>query len=432
MKIKSKNNPFAAIIGGIVVIIIAAIMLIWNEGNNVKNIKAVDEARNNLINISSDTIVMENDGKLVSTNGDLIVHDEFLVDTNFNVRSSNTVKMVRYVEMYQWEEDSEKDSDGDTLYTYKKIWSGNVIDSTGFKSGHDNPGSIPYNDCVVTASNVTVGAFTLSENQKLMLTVNKFIPLGNDVYIPSGYTVSGNYITNSVDLNNPQIGDVRIYFKESSVTKVSLIAKQSGNSFVDYISESGKSINKIVSGTYTGEELILQIENENNIFKWIFRIMGIVFMIAGFYGLLSPMLALISIIPLVGKHISRMVGSICSLIGLAVSFVIIAVSWLAYRPLIALALFALVVVLVVLVVFLITKLRKNKEQQNGVVQQPINNYQNNIPVNNGQNINQSKFNNNQMPTQINLEALNNIPSNNSNQNVDNSEFNNINQNNNQF
>lgn len=436
MRIKNKKNPISGVIGGFILIIIAFIMLIWNEGNNVKNIKAVDEARKNLINISSETVVLENEGRLVATNGDLIVTDEYLYDSTFNVRSSNTVKMVRYVEMYQWKEEEHNDSDGYTTYTYKKTWSGTVIDSANFKEvGHDNPDMLPYADSEMIASNATVGAFTLSDYQKSMLPVSNLVSLSDDIYLPTGYAKKGNYITNSLNSNNPQIGDIRIYFKEADVTKVSLIAKQSGITFTDYVSESGKSINKIVSGTYSGEELITQIENENNILKWVLRFLGVLFMIIAFNGLLSTILTLVSIVPILGRHVSRVIHSICSLVGLAVSFVIIAISWLAYRPLIACALLAGVAGCITLVIFLVTKLRKNNSQQNGFSQQPINNMSYNgipnsvnMPINNGQMnyVNQNNFSNNQAPTQINLDALNNMASGSQSSNS------NSNQNNNQF
>ena len=64
---------------GLLMIVIGIVMLWLNESNNVKNIKTIEEARGALINISSDKVDSANEGKLVSTNGKLVVEDEYLV-----------------------------------------------------------------------------------------------------------------------------------------------------------------------------------------------------------------------------------------------------------------------------------------------------------------------------------------------------------------
>ena len=51
----------------------------------------------------------------------------------------------------------------------------------------------------------------LSKNRELIKDINK-------AYVPNGWKISGSYITNSKDINNPQIGDLRISFYKYNQT----------------------------------------------------------------------------------------------------------------------------------------------------------------------------------------------------------------------
>lgn len=104
----------SSVIAGILFIIIGTILLAWNEKNNVNNIKTVAEIEKTAIEIKSDTINSSNEGKLIVTNGKVNVNDEIVVDKEFNI-GDKTIKLSRYVEVYQWEEEEH-----DGKYTYEK------------------------------------------------------------------------------------------------------------------------------------------------------------------------------------------------------------------------------------------------------------------------------------------------------------------------
>lgn len=379
---KREKKKSAGPLTGLLFIVIGIVMLWWNEGNDVKNIKTIEEARSVLVNVSADKVDSANDGKLVSTNGKMVIEDEYLLDSTFNLQSPKTAKLVRVVEMLQWVEEEHEDSDGYVTYEYEKKWLTDIEDSDTFSdSSKVNPSSMPYERQTFYANNVSLGAFTLSDAQKELLDTGATVTLGDTVSVPAGYYKVGNYITSVENLSNADVGDVRISFLYNNDKEISILAKQNGSTFTEYVSEQGKKLFRVESGILTGEEIIDVVETENNIFKWVLRLFGIVFNMAGFAALLSPVVFLVKWIPLLGNGIAKFIKGIGALVGLAVSLVVIAIAWIFFRPLIGILLLAGVAGIIVVIAMLIKKSRavpaadgavvQPVMQQSGMVQQPM-------------------------------------------------------------
>lgn len=338
---KAVKNAVTGIIVGVLLIIVGTVLLIFNEGNNVKNIKTVEEARKELVNAKASPIDVNNEGALVGVNGTLTYLDNYLLDNEFYVSSNTkTVKMVRTVEMYQWDEESDT-TDDKTTYSYKKVWKGSLISSKSFhESGHENPSVMPYENLVVYADNVKLGDFNISRDNLEKLTTDKDVQIQN-ASLPSGYTTSNNYITNSRDYSNPEVGDIRIKYSLVSTDEFSIVAMQQGSNLVDYTSSQNKKVHLVSSGIVSGTELINKLEANNNTLKWVLRVLGIALVCFGFASLLSPITQVLNIIPLVGKSISGLLTLMGLMIGFAYSMIVIAVSWIAYRPVLGCALLAI-------------------------------------------------------------------------------------------
>ena len=371
---KKIGDSFKGILGGFILIIAAVILLWWNEGNNVRNLKTTAEMGKNYVDVSSDKVDAANEGKLIATSGKLI-NEEELTDKTFNVKVT-TPLLKRTVEVYQWEEDSEE-SNGNTTYSYKKVWSSTLIDSNNFHNGgHNNPTTKLYQDETYNSTDVRVGAFSLSTEQVLTLstkgTVNEF---DQETIETLGYTTYGNYVTNAKDINNPEVGDFRIIFEYNNSTEVSVLAVQKGNSFVDYVSSSDKTVNRVMDGVLSGEEMINVIKKENKILKWILRAVGLLLCAAGFGAILKPITTLASFVPILGGLVGAAIGLVAFLLGLAVSLLVIAIAWIRFRPVLGICLLVAVVAVVVL---LFTKLKKKKVEtpadvpvQDNNAQQPV-------------------------------------------------------------
>ena len=369
MATKTSAKKTGGFLGGIV-ILFAGIFILWgNEGRTVKNQNAINEVTKGYTDVSSKKIDSKYDGKIIATTGkiDLSSSSE-LKDSKFGI-NVKAVKLQRIVEMYQWNESCSTDEDDKETCSYEKEWSNNIIDSSDFKkSGHDNPSSMKIEGEVYTADNVKVGAFTLPERLIKELSYDKSYSnekleeqYKNTV---EGYVINEKYITNSKDVENPEVGDLRISYKYASEGEVSLIGVQSDDTIKAYTAKKGKSIFEIRRGSYTGKEILVSMTEANKNIKWFLRILGIVLIIGGIASLFNPIQALANRVPILGNIVNFTTGLFSSIVGLAISLVVIAIAWFRFRPILSIV---LIVVVVGLVLFLKIKgisLSKKSSEKN--------------------------------------------------------------------
>ena len=408
MRNTSKNNPFAGILFGIIFLIAGTIMLWWNEGDNVKNIKTVKELREQYIDVGSDSIDSSNEGKLIATNGEFVVNDEYISDNEFSL-DVKTAKLNRIVEMYQWEEKENTDDNDNKTYTYSKKWSTSLISSSSFhNSSYSNPTSMPYKEKTFYADSANIGAFSLSKSQIENLSLSAALSLNSNLTLPAGFTISDNYITNAADINNPQVGDIRISYKYNDYKEASVLAVQNGSSFVDFVSTQGKKINKIMEGKLTGSQLIDSIEKDNNMMKWIFRGIGALLICFGYMLLISPITTLASFVPILGGIVGSALNLIAFLIGIVHALIVIIIAWFRYRPLLSVALIIVVMVLLVIIKKLISNQKDNTISD---INEPLNVNTQNPTVNSAQPMSSV---NTQNPTVNSAQPMNNNISNSNN------------------
>ena len=334
---KVKGNGIKGFFGGFVIILIGISLLWFNESNNVKNIKAINKGRKVAIDIENSPVDIENNGKLVNINGPITILSGEIIDNEFNV-AVETTKLIRKVEVYQWEEDEDEDDDGYVTYTYSKVWSSNLINSSSFNesSSHQNPTFFPYENVTKIASQVKIGDFEISEYQKNMFNANAEVTNFEDAIIPDGYMQEGKYITNVGE--SLEIGDVRISFLYNDSTEASIIGKQDDNMLASYRTESGKDINMLKSGIYSASEMLDAIEAQNNLLKWILRFVGYLLIVSGFAAIFKPIELLARFIPFLGGIVGMATGLLALLLGTAVAALTIAIAWLVFRPLLGVGL----------------------------------------------------------------------------------------------
>ena len=81
--------------------------------------------------VKEDKVLDENDYNLIHVTGTSF-NETDLVDRDFGVSVSNSYRLVRTAEMYQWEEYTVKEDDREVT-KYRTVWSRHHIDSAGFK-----------------------------------------------------------------------------------------------------------------------------------------------------------------------------------------------------------------------------------------------------------------------------------------------------------
>ncbi len=319
------------VLGG-TVLIVSSVGLLWTyENNNIQSIEAISLGRKSAIDIDNSPIDLSNDGKLVNIKGDFNVLSEQPIDNIFNI-SVDTIKLKRVVEMYQWKEDMDEGE-----YVYKKEWKRRIIDSSEFvKKEYQNPTTMPYENEIFLTAEVKIGDFVISDDQKMMLSTEGVInPFPIETIIPDGFRIDDKYITNSIDLKNPEIGDVRISFVFNKDSKGTVLAKQSGPNLIDFETKSQKPINIMRGGEYTAKEMLDYLQVKNNVITWVFRVISVAFIMAGISLILKSLTSVISYIPIIGNIVNISIGIISFLLGLTLSFIVIAVAWILYYPLIS-------------------------------------------------------------------------------------------------
>lgn len=341
------GDSLKGVVGGFFAIIIAIGILWFNESNSVKEIRKIAEGKKNTVSISADTFSAENNDKLVHLSGPAITTDT-LVDQEFNI-ALNAIKLRKVVEMFQYKENKKtetKDNVGGSTtkietFTYEEIWSEDLINSDSFdESWRDNPKDFDHKAKEYNATNVSLGAFDLSPGLIAKISGYEDFPVTEALYMDSTYesTIAGGKIYFGSGSKNPAIGDERISFKVVYPHDISIVSKQKNNSFEPHITKNGRSIELVYDGLKSADEMFAAESDKNSMFTWILRFVGFLLMFIGFAAILKPISTVGSVIPLLGNVLEAGTGIIAGLLAFIISFVVIAVAWIFFRPILGISL----------------------------------------------------------------------------------------------
>ncbi len=339
---------------GIILIVVGVILLWSNEGRTVKTQSAINEALKEYKDVTSEQVNPKNEGKLIATSGELdITNSGDLKDGKFNI-TIKAAKLERKVEMYQWDENCTTDEDDHKTCTYEKKWSDMLIDSSSFeKSGYTNPTSFKYESEEYKAENIKVGAYDLPERLLSNLSYNEELKnekLTEMYKTPvDNFKLEGNYLMNSSNVSDPQVGDLRISYRYASEGEVSMLGVQQGNTLTAFTGKKGKSIFQIKRGKYTGKEILNDMTKANQRTKWFLRIVGTIAVMLGFSSFFAPLQNLTDKIPVVRNIVNIGAGLLGTVLGIATSLLVIAIAWFRYRPVLSIV---LIVIIVALLLFL--------------------------------------------------------------------------------
>ncbi len=151
-----------------------------------------------------------------------------------------------------------------------------------------------------------------------------------------GREVSGNQIYVGENASRPSIGDVKVTFTAALPSEISLIAQVEKETFVPFVSkDTGREFSRLSMGTRSAEEMIADAHSDNKFMLWVMRAGGLIALIFSFNLILGPLGALARVIPPLGAMVEFLSGIVASIVGLSWGLVIIAISWLRFRPIIA-------------------------------------------------------------------------------------------------
>jgi len=322
-------------------------IIFYNEGRAVARTKALNEGQSIVRELKDDAPAEANEGALVYLSGSATT-DETLEDPLFDV-SAQAIHLARHVEMYQWEEKSKKRNDR-TEYSYEKVWSDDVINSGSFEDKrHENPVEMPFTSNTESAQVVALGGFSLSED--LLSQMSDYAPIkveSEDLPEVPGMkrTVRGNSILYRSGGESPEIGDLNVTFTVVKPSTISVVAKQQGGVLSTYQTTGGGTIALLGSGKQSSTDLFAQAQADNALLTWMLRGGGTFLMFIGLLCLSAPITWLARWVPLLGSIVEAGVLIISLFLTAAISALAIGLSWLAVRPVLALALFAAAIALV--------------------------------------------------------------------------------------
>jgi hypothetical protein len=378
-----------AIVGipvGIVLFLASFGVLFWNEGRAVHRAQALEEGKSNCVDVTDISKVNpENDKKLVHMTGEAKAEGP-ASDPKLDVTAPpGSLKLTRKVEIYQWQETSETKTEkkvggGEkrtTYYYHEKEWVDKPISSSGFHADDGdhqgeaikNVGSKPFDDEVFRAKDPRIGAYKLTDHQVDQMGAGEKLPVTSEMQasLPADLKgklkvgADGNYYQPydgpragspedapggkpaprgdpSVD---PQIGDVRVSFLAVKPATISLVYRQVGDTFEPYTAKSGSTLDMLVVGSKSSQEMFAAEEQTNAATTWILRLVGFVLMAAGIFLVLKPFATFADFLPFLGDLASAAIGLFAILVALPLTLITIALGWVFYRPLIGIPLLLL-------------------------------------------------------------------------------------------
>lgn len=335
---------------GVVLFLVSFIVLFWNEGRAVQTEKSLAEGQSAVKTVNADKVDSAMESKLVHLTG-LATTEETLTDTDFKVSAPKALKLVRDVEMYQWEEhkktEERKNSNGSsytiTTYEYEETWSPRHIDSSGFSENwHENPKSMKYESKTLTAGKVTVGAFSMTPEQLEKIETSSPLAVEKKpVELKAMKAVmdeGGIYLGKNPA--HPEIGDMRVRFKVISPMQVSLVAQQKGSSFVPYQTGAGDALLLVREGTMNATQMFDAAQADNVAMTWVLRFLGWFMMLVGLGLVFRPVAVIGDRFPLLGTLAGAGLALSAFLIASGLSLMTIGISWLFFRPLLGILLMA--------------------------------------------------------------------------------------------
>ena len=241
--------------------------------NKNQTTAVVDTDGNEVTFAKSDIVSTGNQGKLVAVS-DKVEASGNLTDKYFGI-SKKTYKLKRVVEMYQYKLNEDTNE-------YLKVWNEEVIDSSSYDANHKNPDSKAFTSEEYFENNLSLGAFALTD--KLINDIDYDTVLGPDEIsslYTGQYTLTGEYITNTADMDNPKIGDFRISYKYAKDKTVTVIAKQNGNSFEPFYSDNKKEVYSLEEGELSAADFTTSTTGFEFNVNFIISLIGIAFVCFG-------------------------------------------------------------------------------------------------------------------------------------------------------
>jgi len=365
------GGAFKGLLFGLVLLPVSVFLLFWNESRAVTTANSLKEGAKTVVSVAADTIVPGNDHKLIHLSGE-VTTTESIRDPLFGL-SVTALRLGRRVEMYQWKEDKTTEKkkklgggeETTTRYEYSRAWSDRPVDSSSFRhpEDHTNPSSFPVQKLTVLTSKATLGAFKIPAPIIEKMSNDQPLPPPSDciAQLPADLKpkarINAEQIYLGQDPAAPAVGDMRVTFRVLKPAVYSILAQQSGDTLTPYPTKAGREIERVESGPMTAELMFQHALSENTMLTWGLRFAGFLLMSIGFGAVLKPLSVFGDVIPFIGGIIGFGTGLVSGILGFAGSLIVIAIAWLAARPILG---GALLIIAVAAIIHAIRRVHQNR------------------------------------------------------------------------
>ena len=343
-----KNAATGALVG-LVVIVVAIGVLFWNEGRSIKAYRALVEGAGLVVSVGAAAVDSANEGKLVHITG-AVMPDGTPGDEDFGIFAEGAVARDREVEMYQWVENSESNSETKlggseetvTTYTYKKEWRSGHEDSSEFRQpeGHENPAPV-VGSHRFRIDSARVGAFSVPGYEVADLAYETAVKLNAEDAERAGAVLGAmvhlerDGLYAGANPVSPEVGDLRIRFNRADLAEASFVGVQIGERLATYTASNGREIFLGAAGTESAAAMFATAQQENTLITWLVRLGGLVGLLVGFLMLFSIFGVLADVLPFFGSIVRLGTGLTAVILTALIGPLVIAIGWFAYRPVLA-------------------------------------------------------------------------------------------------
>ncbi len=240
-----KASPRRSAVGALLLLAsLAGAHLVERRG--VDRYASLDQSADTVLTVPADRVDPAHEGALVHVRGAAQSGVE-LVDEAFGVKLP-ALRLARRVEVYAWEEskrdDKRKNEKGEdetvTTYVYTKRFTATPADSSSFKEqeGHKNPEKAAFAEEELVAKDARLGAFVLPSDALRKLTQFEPAKVTQEMLSRSPHAALLHEYEGAAfygkDPKDPRVGDLRISYQSVKPQPVSVVARQSGGTFVAY------------------------------------------------------------------------------------------------------------------------------------------------------------------------------------------------------
>lgn len=329
------GNFFNSIVGAIlgIVLFFGAFPLIW-----------FGEGRTNLAQVAATSVIASshqvdpaNNAHLIAVTG--AVEADAVGDPPY-LNKGAYLRLERVAEMYAWVEhkhtSSQRTAGGgrrtETTYSYSKEWTSHPERSSSFHNaqGHQNP-TMTLESRTVSGTNGQLDAYDLDLQHLDLPSMDELAlssaMIGNDTKA----RLSGNYLfMGTGSLNTPNIGDTRISYRALPTgTTLTVFGNQQNNQIIAYSNAKGDRLFRAFKGDRAAA--IQQLQTEDTIMDWAFRIGALLMMWIGLSMGLGPINAAFGILPFMDQAAGCMIGVITFLVALPIWGVTVLIAVVAHN-----------------------------------------------------------------------------------------------------